>query len=182
MWNSLSGTVCVVFSWLMRSVWGPDPGWWSGAGLLADLHWGSVPPSWGLFSQRAGINRNKLQVRDEKNKTDLRDKSHPVSSYLVDGEGQFGSCALTDVDSAALCWVTLHDGEDLQVTWGRGQVKVGQPGLFQVVEVSLSQSVPEYEDKWSNLIPVYPNNNVNIHLISVDHYLRPLSWVVFSCS
>lgn len=81
-----------------------------------------------------------------------------MSSYLVDGEGQFGSCGLTDVDCAALCRVALHDGEDLQVTRGRRQVKVGQPGLFQVVEVSLSQSVPEKEDESCNLIPVYPNN------------------------
>lgn len=69
-----------------------------------------------------------------------------VSTHLVDGEGQFGGCTLVDVDRAALRRVTLHDGKNLQVTGGRGQVEVGQPGLFQVVEVSLRQSVPEKQE------------------------------------
>jgi len=76
----------------------------------------------------------------------ISDMNFMLLSYLVDGEGQFGRCCLTDVDGAALCWVTLHDGEYFQVTRGWRQVKVGQSGLFQVVEVSFGQSVPEAKE------------------------------------
>lgn len=65
----------------------------------------------------------------------------PVT-HLVDGQGQFWGRGLADVDRAALCRVALHDGEDFQVTWGWRQVEVSQTCLFQVVEVSLCQSVP----------------------------------------
>lgn len=78
-------------------------------------------------------------------------KWHLLATDLVDGEGQLCRCGLTDVDSAALRRVALHDGEDLQVTWGRRQVEVSQTGLFQVVEVSLRQSVPTEQDVRLNL-------------------------------
>lgn len=65
----------------------------------------------------------------------------PVT-HLVDGQRQFCCWGLAYVDSAALRRVALHDGEDFQVAWGRRQVEVSQTGLFQVVEVSLCQSVP----------------------------------------
>lgn len=96
-----------------------------------------------------------------------------MSSHLVDGERQLGSCGLTDVDGAALCRVALHDGEDLQVTRGRRQVEVGEPGLFQVVEVSLSQSVPERVDVSSSSSTAHLDiNEKSAHL---DCYLRALS-------
>lgn len=66
-----------------------------------------------------------------------------MTAYLVDGDGQVGGRGLADVVGAARCRVTFHDGENLQVAGGRGQVEVRQPGLLQVVEVSLGQRVPE---------------------------------------
>lgn len=98
-----------------------------------------------------------------------------MSSHLVDGERQFGSCGLTDVDGAALCRVALHDGEDLQVTWGRRQVEVGEPGLFQVVEVSLSQSVPERGDVSSSSSSSTAHLDINEKSAHLDRYLRALS-------
>lgn len=98
-----------------------------------------------------------------------------MSSHLVDGERQFGSCSLTDVDGAALCRVALHDGEDLQVTRGRRQVEVGEPGLFQVVEVSLSQSVPERGDVSSSSSSSTAHLDINEKSAHLDRYLRALS-------
>lgn len=98
-----------------------------------------------------------------------------MSSHLVDGERQFGSCGLTDVDGAALCRVALHDGEDLQVTRGRRQVEVGEPGLFQVVEVSLSQSVPERGDVSSSSSSSTAHLDINEKSAHLDRYLRALS-------
>lgn len=99
-----------------------------------------------------------------------------ASSHLVDGERQLGSCGLTDVDGAALCRVALHDGEDLQVTRGRGQVEVGEPGLFQVVEVSLSQSVPERGDvSSSSSSSSTAHLDINEKSAHLDRYLRALS-------
>jgi len=95
-------------------------------------------------SSLSGLERK--QMRKTTGYFDMREESQPGKGHLVDGQGQFGSCGLVDVDAAALCGVTLHDGEDLQVARGRRQVKVCQPGLFQVVEVSLSQSIPDEED------------------------------------
>lgn len=98
-----------------------------------------------------------------------------MSSHLVDGERQLGSCSLTDVDGAALCRVALHDGEDLQVTRGRRQVEVGEPGLFQVVEVSLSQSVPERGDVSSSSSSSTAHLDINEKSAHLDRYLRALS-------
>lgn len=121
----------------------PGLGQWNDVDLQAAPHSGSVPSSQRLVSQRAGKSKWKTATEAEMRQIS---KTDPESfSYLIDAEGQFGSCSLTYVDGAAFGGVTLHDGEYLQVTWSWRQVEVGQPGLFKVMEVSFSESVPRVE-------------------------------------
>lgn len=125
-------------------------------------------------SSLSGLERREIKLWLEmREQNGIRCDSRRVSGHLVDGERQFGSCSLADVDGAALCRVALHDGEDLQVTRGRRQVEVGQPGLFQVVEVSLSQSVPERSDVSSSSTTVHLD--INEKSTHADRYLRALS-------
>lgn len=65
---------------------------------------------------------------------------NPAMCHLKDGETGFSGrpCCHGNI---VLRWLTLMDGDDLESSWR--EVEVCEPGVLQVMEVTLSECVPE---------------------------------------